>query len=222
MTTLKQSPITLLLTTLTWAIFALMFLQYPNSFESPLVIYHFGALLGDILKINPQDLWRLISPIFVHIGWEHFLVNTITLFFLGQLTESIYGHVRFLFLFLLSGMMGNTFVLWFTPDVVVAGASTALFGLFAAIIVIGYFSNNPYLKNLSNSYRTLILINLIFNIITPNVSIVGHLGGLLGGTLLGIAFSPKTSTSLSPLSKVIAFSLYFMILIGILILTFSS
>lgn len=216
MTILKKYPITLLLTTLISTVFVAMLIQHPRSLENPLVIYRFGGLVGDVLKNNLNDIWRLVSPIFVHIGWEHFLFNAITLFFLGQLTENIYGRMRFLLLFLLSGIMGNVFVLWLTPDVVVAGASTALFGLFSAVIVTGYFSKSSYLKSLSSTYQILILINLIFNLITPNVSIVGHLGGLLGGLLLGISFSPKKTTTLSTFTKTIAFVVYLTILLSLL------
>ena len=178
MSIFKKSPITLLLVLSISLIFGCMQLLYPGEAENASVIYHFGGLIGSILKENLSDFWRLLTPIFVHIGWEHFIFNTITLFFLGQLSEELYGHIKFLILFFLSGIMGNVFVLLLTPNVIVAGASTSIFGLFAAIVITGYFSNNPNLKNLSNSYRTLIIINLIFNIMTPTVRLVCHPGGL--------------------------------------------
>lgn len=217
MATLKKSPITILLITSISLIFLYMQFLYPGNTESAYVIYHFGGLIGNVLKEDFTNVWRLFTPIFVHIGWEHFLFNTITLFFLGQLSEKLYGHFKFLILFFLSGIMGNVFVLLLTPEVIVAGASTSIFGLFAAIVVTGYFSKNPKLRNLSNSYRTLIIINLIFNLITPNVSIVGHIGGLIGGILLGIGCSPRKETNLSLFSKLIALILYLFILVGLII-----
>ena len=73
-----------------------------------------------------------------------------------------------------------------TPDVVAAGASTSIFGVFAAITVAGYFGRNPYLKQLGQSYQALIVINLIFNLFMPNVGLVGHIGGLVGGLLVAV------------------------------------
>ena len=84
------------------------------------------------------------SAIFVHIGWEHFIVNMIPLYFLGRQVEEIFGSKQVFFLYLLSGMMGNLFVFAFTPKVVAAGASTSLYGLFAAIIVLRYATRNLY------------------------------------------------------------------------------
>ncbi len=222
MSTFKKSPITLLLVLCISLIFCCMQLLYPGEAENASVIYHFGGLIGSILKENFSDFWRLLTPIFVHIGWEHFIFNTITLFFLGQLSEELYGHIKFLMLFFLSGIIGNVFVLLLTPDVIVAGASTSIFGLFAAIVITGYFSNNPNLKNLSNSYRTLIIINLIFNIMTPNVSLVGHLGGLLGGVVLGMGLSPKDETTLSTFVKTISIIFYFIILISLILLAINQ
>ncbi|MGV3323823.1 rhomboid family intramembrane serine protease [Streptococcus hyovaginalis] len=214
--TLKRYPITSLLVGSISLIFLLMQLLYPGMTETPQVIYQFGGLVGDILKTNYQESWRLITPIFVHIGWQHFLFNTITLFFLGKLLEDLYGHFRYLILFLFSGILGNIFVFVFTPNVIVAGASTAIFGLFAAVVVAGQNSRYTYLKQLSNSYRILILINLVFNLITPNVSIVGHLGGLTGGVLLGVALSKTDNSYFKTSQKLATTLLYSLIFIGLL------
>lgn len=214
--TLKRYPITSLLVGSISLIFLLMQLLYPGMAETPQVIYQFGGLVGDILKTNYQESWRLITPIFIHIGWQHFLFNTITLFFLGKLLEDLYGHFRYLILFLFSGILGNIFVFVFTPNVIVAGASTAIFGLFAAVVVAGQNSRYTYLKQLSNSYRTLILINLVFNLITPNVSIVGHIGGLTGGVLLGVALSKADNSYFKTSQKLATTLLYSLIFIGLL------
>ena len=87
---------------------------------------------------------------------------------------------------MLSGVVGNAFTLFFTPNVIAAGASTSLFGVFAAIMVVGYFGRNSFLKELGRNYQLLILINLLFNLFTPGVGIIGHIGGLVGGILCAI------------------------------------
>ena len=143
-------------------------------------------MYGTYVMYDHSQLWRLVTPIFVHIGWEHFFFNALTLYFVGQMAEQIWGHHKFLALYVLSGIVGNVFTLFFTPNVVAAGASTSLFGVFAAIMVAGYFGRNPYLKELGRNYQALILINLLFNLFTPSVGIAGHIGGLVWCVLCAI------------------------------------
>ena len=191
---LKSYPVAWTLLILTGLVFlAMQVLRFGQS-ETALTIYHFGGFFGYYMKANPLEAWRLLSAIFVHIGWEHFAFNMITLYYIGRICEQLFGSWRFLALYLLSGIMGNLAVLVFTPNVVVAGASTSLFGLFAAIVVAGYFGRNPYVKQLGQSYFALIIFNLFYNILTPGISLAGHLGGLLGGALLSVAI-PNTVES---------------------------
>ena len=98
------------------------------------------------VQYSPLNLWRLVTPIFVHIGVvAFFYFNMLALYFMGKMAEQIFGTLRFLGLYLLAGVMGNAFTLLFTPNVIAAGASTSLFGLFAAVVVLGYYSHSPCL-----------------------------------------------------------------------------
>ncbi|KHD44655.1 rhomboid family intramembrane serine protease [Streptococcus hongkongensis] len=208
---LRKKPATLFLLILMTIVFLAMQVYYGQEAKSVQAIYQFGGMYGLAIKVLPSQLWRVVSAIFVHIGWEHFLLNGLTLVFVGQLAEKLWGSLNYLLLYLLSGIMGNLFVLAFTPTTVAAGASTSLFGLFAAITILGYYSQNVSLKTLSKSYQSLIVINLIMNIFMPNVSIAGHIGGIVGG-LLGAVFlnnkGPEGSFRLSlRLLTLILFSL---------------
>ena len=162
-----------------------MQLIYFGNATSNQAIFNAGGMYGAYVSLFPSQLWRLVTPIFVHIGWEHFFFNMLTLYFVGQMAEQIWGHHKFLALYVLSGIVGNIFTLFFTPNVIAAGASTSLFGVFAAIMVAGYFGRNPYLKELGRNYQALIIINLIFNLFTPSIGIAGHIGGLVGGIAHG-------------------------------------
>ena len=189
MTELKRRPVTFGLLILTTLIFmAIQIFRFGNATSSQ-TIFEFGGMYGLYLQYDPSQLWRLMTPIFVHIGWQHFLFNIFAIYVVGQLAEQVWGSWRFLLLYLLSGIMGNVFTLFLTPDVVAAGASTAVFGAFASIAVVGYFGHNPYLKQMGQSYQALIVVNLIFNLFMPNVGLVGHIGGLVGG-LLAAVFLP--------------------------------
>lgn len=183
---IKRNPITIFLLVLTTLIFLAMQIVYFGNATSWQAILNFGGMYGAYVSQVPTQLWRLVTPIFVHIGWEHFFFNALTLYFVGQIAEQIWGHHKFLALYVLSGVVGNAFTLFFTPNVIAAGASTSLFGVFAAIMVVGYFGRNPFLKELGRNYQLLILINLLFNLFTPGVGIIGHIGGLVGGILCAI------------------------------------
>lgn len=183
---IKESPVTIFLLALTTLVFIAMQVIYFGNATSNQAIFNTGGMYGAYVSLFPSQLWRLVTPIFVHIGWEHFFFNALTLYFVGQIAEQIWGHHKFLALYVLSGIVGNIFTLFFTPNVIAAGASTSLFGVFAAIMVAGYFGSNPYLKELGRNYQALIIVNLIFNLFTPSIGIAGHIGGLVGGVLCAI------------------------------------
>ncbi|MBT0935482.1 rhomboid family intramembrane serine protease [Streptococcus lutetiensis] len=183
---IKESPVTIFLLALTTLVFIAMQVIYFGNATSNQAIFNTGGMYGAYVSLFPSQLWRLVTPIFVHIGWEHFFFNALTLYFVGQIAEQIWGHHKFLALYVLSGIVGNIFTLFFTPNVIAAGASTSLFGVFAAIMIAGYFGRNPYLKELGRNYQALIIVNLIFNLFTPSIGIAGHIGGLVGGVLCAI------------------------------------
>ena len=219
MTELKRRPVTfgiLIITTLVFM--AIQIFRFGDS-TSGATIFEFGGLYGLYLQYDPSQLWRLITPIFVHIGWQHFLFNLFAIYIVGQLAEQVWGSWRFLLLYLLSGIMGNVFTLFLTPDVVAAGASTAVFGAFASIAVVGYFGHNPYLKQMGQSYQALIVVNLIFNLFMPNVGIVGHIGGLVGGLLVAV-FLPTLheKNMFQPWQRLLAGGIYILLALSMIFL----
>lgn len=211
----KAYPATSFLLAVTLLVFLLMQLRYFGQASSGQAIFEFGGMYGEWVRLRPSQLWRLIMPIFVHIGWQHLLMNTLTLYFLGHLVEKLWGSRRFLLLYLFAGMFGNLLTMFLKPEVLAAGASTSLFGLFAALVVIGYAGKNPYLKQLGRSYQSLLVLNLLFNLFMPDVSLVGHLGGLIGGALASI-FISLPQPIFSKQSQYLAALTYFILFLLIL------
>ncbi|ABP93200.1 Uncharacterized membrane protein [Streptococcus suis 98HAH33] len=115
---------------------------------------------------------------------------------LGYQLEGLFGSRRFFLLYLLSGIMGNLFVLFFTPDVVGAGASTSLFGLFAAMALLRKFSRSPYLQVLGQRYMVLLGLNLVLGLFNPTISMAGHIGGAVGGCLVVMFLPPLVEKDL--------------------------
>ena len=107
----KKYPATYLLLGLTTLTFIFQYLLNGFQATSPLSLFKMGAMYGAFVQYSPLNLWRLVTPIFVHIGVEHFLFNMLALYFMGKMAEQIFGTLRFLGLYLLAGVMGNAFTL---------------------------------------------------------------------------------------------------------------
>ena len=183
----KKYPVTSSLLLLTTGVFLAMLLLRGFDYESVQTVYDFGGVLGAEIQMDPSQSWRLLAAMFVHVGLQHFVLNMVTLYFIGRIAEDLFGSKAFLALYLLSGLMGNLFVLVFSPLAVAAGASTALFGIFAAIASLRFIARSPYIHYLSQRYTSLILINILFSFM-PGISLAGHLGGLVGGGILAFVF----------------------------------
>jgi membrane associated rhomboid family serine protease len=141
------------------------------------------ALPGAIWRIGVASggIWQLVTSMFTHIELLHIGCNLLTLWFLGPPLERILGRARFLWLYFLSGLTGSAFVMWFSdPTSVSIGASGAIFGLIAALLLI--------LKKMRQDVKQVLLwlgINIlitVFNIGT--ISWQAHLGGLIGGAIV--------------------------------------
>lgn len=153
-----------------------------------------GAKTNNLVQAG--QWWRLITPIFLHIGIFHIFMNGFTLLYVGQILEPMVGHWRFFVIYMLSGIMGNLASFAFgANNVISAGASTSLFGMFAAFLALGFiYRENRFLRELGKSFLGLIAINLLMDLTMSGIDIWGHVGGAVGGLLLGYALGlPKIS-----------------------------
>ena len=112
----RRYPVTSFFLLVTALVFLLMLVTTGGNFDRADTVFRFGAMYGPAIRLFPEQVWRLFSAIFVHIGWEHFIVNILSLYYLGRQVEEIFGSKKFFFLYLLSGMMGNLFVFVFSPQ----------------------------------------------------------------------------------------------------------
>lgn len=142
-----------------------------------------GAFVGPpqtcAYGVTNGEYYRLFTAMFMHYGLLHLGANMYALWVFGRPLEAMFGPVRFLAIYLICGIGGNVAVFLFAPGQVSAGASTALFGLFAVFFFV--------LRRLNRSVAPLIpliVINLALSFI-PGVSFWGHLGGLITGGVVG-------------------------------------
>ena len=109
----------------------------------------------------------------------------LALWWIGRPLEDWLGPVRYLLLYLVSGLAGSAGALIANPTAVTVGASGAIFGILGAAIVLE--RQQTYV--LGGSAITLLVVNLAFTFAVPGISIGGHLGGLAGGALCILALS---------------------------------
>ncbi|MFF5175575.1 rhomboid family intramembrane serine protease [Micromonospora sp. NPDC000089] len=144
---------------------------------------------GSVGGVADGEWYRLVTAMFLHFGVLHLLLNMWALWVLGRDLEAMLGSLRFLALYLVAGLGGNVAAYLFTePNRTTAGASTAIFGLFAAVFVI-----MRKLGRDTSAIVPVLVINLIFTFTVPSISIAGHLGGLVVGALMALvlAYAPR-------------------------------
>jgi membrane associated rhomboid family serine protease len=172
-------------------------------------IFEHGALYGPL--VHHGDWWRLITAAFLHYGPIHLGMNMLALWWLGAPVELVLGRVRFLLLYLASGLAGSAGALFWSPNAVTVGASGAIFGMLGAGLILEYRATG----SLAGNYLTLIVINLAFTLgFAGHISVGGHVGGLVGGILgtlaivyLGRTHKPFDTASVVGLLAVAALSI---------------
>ncbi|MFK9092637.1 rhomboid family intramembrane serine protease [Bacillus salipaludis] len=148
--------------------------------------WFFENFSGVNLYIMEGEFWRLITPTFMHSGFAHMLFNSFSLVLFGPALERMLGSGRFLFIYLLSGLIANVATLLLEPLTYThVGSSGAIFGLFGYYIAIIIFRKHMLSKQNSQIILTLCVVSLIMTFLQPNINITAHLFGLLGGFLLG-------------------------------------
>lgn len=145
-----------------------------------------GVMFGPYIVFN-QEYWRLITPIFIHFGLMHIAVNSVVLYFMGSQVEALYGHLKFFLIYIFSGILGNLMSFAFNgPMVQSAGASTSLFGMFGAFVILGFhYKDHPVIQGMVRQFTLFIVMSLVFGFFDRSIDMWGHLGGLFGGMLLG-------------------------------------
>jgi membrane associated rhomboid family serine protease len=143
-----------------------------------------GALQG--AAVSNGDWWRLVTAMFLHASVLHIAFNMFALYWLGSIVETALGTWRYLLVYFASGLAGSAGALVLSgPYAVTVGASGAIFGLLGALLVLEYLATG----SLAGQAMTLLVLNLVITFAIPNISIGGHVGGLLGGIAATLALT---------------------------------
>ena len=140
--------------------------------------------------------WQFVTSIFTHVSIVHIGLNCLTLWFLGPPLESLIGRARFIATYLVAGLVGSLAVYWLSPENSMSyGGSGSLFGLMGALLVI-FWHRKLDVRQLLMWLGLNVVITLLgqTSLLGASISWQAHLGGLVGGALIGCvwAFIPST------------------------------
>lgn len=186
---LKDAKITISLILLNIIFFFLFTIALPQVY-----ILTFVQINANILY--NYEIWRLITPIFLHANEIHLFSNMIALLLFGATIETNQriSRLQFLSTYVISGIIGNIFTLFLLPpNAISLGASGAIFGLIGVVLIMVATENRSLLP-----FALLYVLYFIIASISPEINIWAHLAGLLGGLLCGYFFYyPKKKIEIS-------------------------
>lgn len=183
-----------------------LFSEAIGSSMDPRTLFHLGANVPDLVRYG--QWWRLISSIFLHVGWLHLLFNCYACYLFGRFVEQTTGRRGLFTTFILSGVLGSAASAFLGTHTVSAGASGAVFGLLGASIVIALRLRGVFTAPMRNRYAFNLLflaaINMVFGLIEPRIDNMAHGGGFAGGILCGIALMAGDGTGVRTASWSVA------------------
>ena len=202
--------VTLALIAVNVLVFATEVLLSGMRFEVPTpVLVEMGAMYAPLVQAG--ELFRLFTPMFLHMDLMHLAFNMVALYSVGEVLERVLGRGNFLLLYFVGGITGNAVsyaadVLLGGGPTVSAGASTSVFGLFVAVALLGVLhkGNRRMFAEYSKGMLGIIGVNVAYTLLVPSISVSGHLGGALGG-LVAMFMIPAASLRVpNPVRVVVA------------------
>jgi len=176
-----SAPVTRILIAINVAIYLLTVAQ-GHGFSAP-----GGRLFEKTILYGPfvahGDWWRLVTSMFLHASILHIAFNMYALWVIGTPVEQYLGRTRYVGLYFVSGLAGSAGALVQAPHTPTLGASGAIFGILGAMLIIEW----QVTGRLAGNAMTWIVINLALSFVISNISIGGHVGGLIGGIQIGRA-----------------------------------
>jgi len=167
-----------------------MFLGHNRANPTPCVLYRLGASWGP--AIASGQVWRLITPVFLHANLTHLLFNVFFQLRMGFGMERQFGREKMMLIYFVCGVFGNLMSITIDPYKLAVGASTAGFGLIGvwlAEILLSWEILGPARERTIIWIVFMLISVTTMSSMTPNMDLYGHLGGALGGFLLSIIIS---------------------------------
>ncbi|MCF2554695.1 rhomboid family intramembrane serine protease [Faecalicatena contorta] len=142
------------------------------------------------------EYYRLFTSMFLHFGFEHLMNNMLMLLVIGWNLERELGKIRFLLIYLCSGLCGNVLSLWWDVHTgsyaVAAGASGAVFGIIGALLYVAIRNHGRVGNVTGRGLLFMAVMSLYYGFTSEGVDNFAHIGGLLSGFLLAVLLYWKT------------------------------
>ena len=171
---------------------------YVGDSSDPRVLHRIGAVEPDVIVVQ-REYWRLFSALFLHAGFLHLGFNLFALYVLGPPLERSIGTIRFLACYLVSGLASTVGVVVLSEIGLVQigeliGASGCIMGVVGAWA--GFLLRHhhaPLAKQRLANIGLIIVIQIAFDVSTPQVSMAAHMCGLVAGFFLGLILTPSAA-----------------------------
>jgi rhomboid protease GluP len=155
-----------------------LLMTYAGGSTNTDVLLDFGASFSPYFRRG--DYWRLVMPMFLHVGWLHLLGNSYALFILGPILERVYGAGRFSFLYVAAGIGSSALSMSLSMNVA-AGASGAIFGIAGAMLVAGFMHRDIIPPRWGRAFGAgivpFIVLMLFLGFSEKGIDHWGHVGG---------------------------------------------
>jgi membrane associated rhomboid family serine protease len=202
----KTSPVTILMVGLNLLIYAVCLartMQDSQTFN-PMggvegqLLYRFGARAT--YEIYQGEWWRLVMPIFLHGSVWHIGMNTLVLVNLGPPLESLYGSARYLFLYIVTGVISFVFstawsLLAYHGGGLSVGASGAIMGLAGLQLAVASRRGGRYMAEVRMQLIRWIALVFALGLVVGGIDNAAHFGGLVSGFALGRVFADREPNS---------------------------
>jgi len=161
-------------------------LELNGGSTNPQTLIQFGAINVGIMQAT-GSYWRLLTAIFIHIGFAHLAYNVFSLYIFGSRLEKYINTFQYIGIFVFSGIMGGVFSYMgsvaLDTNIIGAGASGGIYGLIGAILILSKAANQP-IEGLNSYILWLIFIfGIVYSVVSPNVDAFAHIGGFVGGLI---------------------------------------
>jgi rhomboid protease GluP len=162
-----------------------------NSVGNDTALLKLGAL-PDNGQLH-GEFWRIATYSFLHFNWLHLAINVGLLWWIGRIVEQQVDTWRGALIYFVSVVCSAAVILlWHgmnPKEGATVGASGGIFGLLGAGLIVLYG------KNSGERFRRRIWIALAVGFgvsFLPNISMAGHVGGIIGGVLTALLIkSPR-------------------------------
>jgi len=180
-----------------------LFLSFRGMTEDGMFLLEHGAMYVPYM-IEKGEYYRIFTSMFLHFGFDHLLNNMVILAAIGWNLEYEIGQLKFVILYLFSGLGGNLLSAYWDIRVgdyaISAGASGAIFGVIGALLYVA-IRNRGRIGDISGKGLVfMIILSLYYGYSSGGVDNMAHIGGLIAGFLLSVLLYRKKNRKFSSVS----------------------